>query len=106
MRRVASQRRYCIVNVTTGYYDVTMHRSFSLFFSLFVIPCGKLNRWTLPALQQAGSVQQVDNGKHGYIQQVVADQDCDIDVIWSQAHDRSLRADHCDRRWSGAAVSG
>jgi len=37
-----------------------------------------------------------------WLQQVIRDQDCDIDVIWSQAHDRST----CyDPHWSGAAVS-
>ena len=41
-------------------------------------------------LQQTGSVHQIDHGKHGYlVQQVIADQDCDIDVIWWQARDCS-----------------
>jgi len=39
-----------------------------------------------------------------WLQQVVADQDCDMDVIWSQARDRSAW-DRYDPRWSDTAVS-
>lgn len=55
-------------------------------------------------LKQAGSVQQVDHGK-SRLQQVIADQDRDTDVIWSQALN-ILCGDRYNPRWSGAAVIG
>jgi len=72
----------------------------------------------LPEETQAHTVLQhvinVTNGSHlaagwkrppgrpwkTWLQQVIADQDCDIDVLWSQAHD-VVRG---DRYWSGTAV--
>jgi len=53
-------------------------------------------------LQQAGRVHQVDHARKTWLQQVIADHDYDIDVIWSQADDRG---DRYDPRRSGAAVS-
>jgi len=55
-----------------------------------LIPCYSMLSTTRKdvTLKQAGSVHQVDNGKT-LLQQVIADQDCDMDVIWSQAQDRA-----------------
>jgi len=46
-------------------------------------------------LQQAGSKRPAGRPWKTWLQQVIADQDCDIDVIWS----------FYNPRWSGAAVS-
>jgi len=53
----------------------------------------------------AGWKRRQGRPRKTWLQQVITDQDCDIDVIWSQAHDRSIRGDRYNRRWSGTAVT-